>query len=220
MFEPKLKYDPIANAYIFNVMRTLQGINPGDTWRENYLGHAQKRGTTFVDTYHVMLQIGSEVNPKTILEIGCRSGISICQLLSSCKDFEGKKVYLFDVFNDGFISPEIVKMNLKYLNISTEIVEFRIGDSRETIPKFKVDNPDLKFDYVLVDGDHNKPTAKIDLDNVTDMLNQEGILIFDDIAPDGCDLNDVWQLWKSENQDKFKFFENYDGKGVGIAIKL
>ena len=199
-------------------MRTLKGVNPGDTQLDNYNWHLAKRGDTLYDTYHCMQRIGAYLNPKTILEIGCRSGISICQLLSNCTDFNDKKVYLFDVFNDGFISPELVKLNLSHLNIPTDIVTFFTGKSEETIPKFKADNPTLKFDYILVDGDHTKSVAMLDLTNVSNMLNPGGIIIFDDIAPDGCDLKDVWDLWKAQQGDNFDYFEDYNGKGVGVAV--
>jgi hypothetical protein len=204
---------------IFNLMRILKAVNPGDTWLENYQWHLNKRGETFFDTYHCMMRIGVHMNPKNILEIGCRSGISICQLLSSCKDYTDKQVFLFDVFNDGFISPELVKINLSHLNIPTAMVKFFTGKSDETMPKFKYDNPSLKFDYILVDGSHDRKDAKVDLDNVSNMLNVGGVVIFDDIAPDGCDLVDVWNTWKAEQGTNFDYFENMDGKGVGVALR-
>jgi predicted O-methyltransferase YrrM len=204
---------------IFNLMKKLKEVNPGDLWLEAYQGHLAKRGSSFYDTYHTMMRIGKTMNPKNILEIGCRSGISLCQLLSSCTDYADKNVYLFDVFNDGFISPALVEMNLEFLNIPTNMVTFITGPSGETMPKFKFDNPDLKFDYILVDGSHDKRDAKVDLDNVSNMLNPGGVIIFDDIAPDGCDLIDVWNTWKAEQAEAFRYFENFDGKGVGVAVK-
>ncbi len=204
---------------IFDRMRTLKEINPGDTWLENYQWHLDKRGDSFYDTYHCMQRIGTHVNPKNILEIGCRSGISLCQLLSKCTDFSEKKVFLFDVFNDGFLSPELVRMNLRHLHIPTDMVNFLIGKSEETMPKFKFENPDLKFDYILVDGDHSKQAAMLDLTNVSDMLNPGGVIVFDDISPDGCDLLDVWNNWKNQQGSNFEYFEDMNGKGVGVACK-
>lgn len=217
-----LKQPPLKSETeeIFNLMKRLKEVNPGDTWLENYQWHLGKRGDSFYDTYHVMMRIGKTLNPKNILEIGCRSGISICQLLSSCTDYADKNIHLFDVFNDGFISPALVEMNLEFLEIPTNIVTFHTGPSGETIPKFKTNNPSLKFDYILVDGDHSKEAAKIDLDNVQDMLNPGGVIVFDDIAPDGCNLIDVWESWKKQQPEgSFEYFENFDGKGVGLAVK-
>jgi predicted O-methyltransferase YrrM len=216
--QPPEKHETEA---IFNLMKKLKEVNPGDTWLDNYNWHLQKQGDKFYDTYHVMLRIGSKVDPKNILEIGCRSGISICQLLHACSNnyIGDKRICLFDVFNDGFISPELVRMNLEHLNIDANIVEFYTGKSEEEIPKFKAENPQLKFDYILVDGSHDKRDAIVDLNNVANMLNPNGVIVFDDIAPDGCNLVDVWNEWKEQNGTTFKYFENFDGKGVGVAVQ-
>jgi len=207
----------IANSAIFNTMRILKRINPADTYIDNYLGHYKKQGDKFLDAYHLMWWISSQwTGPKNILEIGCRTGISICQLLSAVMDYPDKKVFLFDVFNDGFITPELVTMNLKALNIPMDNVKFKIGDPKNTIFEFKQENPDLKFDYILV-GSHEKDAAKTDLNNVYDMLQDGGHLLFDNIA-DGYNLQDVWDEFRSTHAG-LKYFENYDGRGTGWAIK-
>ena len=215
----KLHFDPVANAAIFNTMRILKRLNKGDTYYENYMWHWEKRGSQFVDYYHLLWQIGSQLEINNILEIGCRTGISLCQLFSSMRSVVGKKIYLFDVFNDGYLSPELVKMNLKALNLPTENVEFKIGDSRETIPKF-VMSTDLRFQYVLVDGCHERDVAIQDLNNIVPLLDQGGILFFDDLTEDGCNLFPVWQEFKKQHPEEFLFLENTDGKGIGIGVKL
>lgn len=216
-----LDNDPAANAALFNTMRILKKHNPGDTYLENYLYHYNKRKDDpdgFVDYYHLLWNtIGPELQPEYIMEIGCRTGISICQLLSSMMNPGNAKVYLFDIFNDGFISPEVVKMNLRALNLPTENIKFFVGNSLETVPEFiKQDHP--RMDYILVDGCHDKEVAKQDLANVIPLLNKGGIIIFDDIAPDGCNLIDVWNDFKEKNSKEFYFAENMSGKGVGVGI--
>jgi predicted O-methyltransferase YrrM len=212
---------PEINAAIFNTMRILKGINKGDTYLENYQWHNNKRGDKFLDYYHLLWTIGAVYNPKRIMEIGCRTGISICQLLSACKDYTAyadvdfKKVVLFDMFADGLISPGLIKRNLKHLNIPVE-PEFIIGDSKVTVPQYTSGT----FEYILVDGDHSKEGAMIDLTNVIPLLETGGILIFDDISEDGVSLDDVWQNFKSQHQDEFQFAEDYNGKGFGIGVKV
>ena len=213
LLKENMKHSPAINSAIFNTLRILKKVNKGDTYLENYLYHYNKRGNTFLDYYHLLWTIGSIIKPRKIMEIGCRTGISICQLLSSIVDLKPEKVVLFDLFGDGFLSPELVKLNLNYLNIDTSKIEFVVGDSSKTVPEYKD-----TFDYILVDGNHERSAAKKDLDNVTSMFNPGGILIFDDIAPDGCNLIDVWESFKKEHDD-FYFTENFDGKGVGIGVK-
>lgn len=209
-------HNPVANAAVFNVLRSLKKINPGDTYYENYLGHYKKRGNSFVDYYHLLWSIAPVCPPASVLEIGCRTGISICQLLSAMERPQDVRVILCDVFADGFISPEIVKMNLRYLNLPTDNIEFKVGSSLDIIPSLQE-----KFDYILVDGDHTPSVARKDLENVSGLFNSGGILVMDDIAKDGCDLVGVWEDFKEKHKGEFYFVpDNFDGKGVGIGVKI
>lgn len=217
-----MKHDKVTNAAVFNVLRTLKGTNSGDSYYENYLWHYNKRGDTFFDYYHLLWTLGANMQPKRILEIGCRTGISVAQLLSSIIKYDGLKIVLCDIFGDGFISPMLIQMNLKHLNIPQETInsiEFLVGDSLKEIPEYKQKNPDQLFDYILVDGNHDKNIAMQDLENVVDMLDIGGILVFDDISQDGCNLGDVWHTFGQAHYTRFLFHENFDGKGVGVAIR-
>jgi len=220
--ENALRHNPVVNATIFSTMRTLKKVNPGDTYLENYLWHFIKRGNSFVDYYHLLWHLGAQLELKNIMEIGCRTGISICQLLSAMIDLSEVDVILFDIFADGFTSPEIVKMNMKALNLEPNTLKFVIGDSATTLPEWK-DSPcdiegGIKFDYILVDGNHEKVAARTDLENVLSLTQPGTIILFDDIAEDGCNLNDVWSSFKSDHSGKFIWHENFDGKGIGVAI--
>lgn len=211
-----LHHDATANAAVFNTLRILKKYNPGDAYYEAYLGHWQKRPLEFVDYYHLLWScVGPLVKPKNIMEIGCRTGISICQLLSAMPDPKVPEVYLFDIFNDGFISPEVVKMNLRALNLPLDKIHFIVGDAAETVPEKKL----IGMDYILVDGDHDKKAARRDLENVVPSLSKAGLLFFDDISKDGCDLIDVWEDFKKAHAEEFFFHENFDGKGIGIGVK-
>jgi hypothetical protein len=213
--EKHLKHDVVTNAAVFNTLRILKKYNPGDTYYEAYLGHLQKQGIKFVDYYHLLWAIGAHWRLDNIMEIGCRTGISICQLLSAMPDPKVPEVYLFDVFNDGFISPEVVKMNLRALNLPLDKIHFIVGDSLKTVPEKKL----ICMDYVLVDGCHEKKIARQDLENVVPSLAKAGLLFFDDLSKDGCDLIDVWDDFKKAHAEEFFFHENLDGKGIGIGVK-
>jgi SAM-dependent methyltransferase len=216
--EKNLKHDLVTNAAVFNTLRILKGKNPGDTYYEEYLKHLARRPDNFFDYYHLLWKIGSRWRMDNIMEIGCRTGISICQFLSAMPDTRVPEVFLFDVFNDGFISPSLVKMNMRALNLPQDKVHFIVGDSLETVPRF-IDEQFRLMDYILVDGNHDKSAARKDLENVLSLLAPAGLLFFDDIAPDGCDLLDVWDAFKKDHSEEFYFHENLDGKGIGVGVK-
>lgn len=208
----------IPNEVIFTILRIIKKGNPGDQYYEAYSGHLAKRGETFFDLYHFNWEWAINKKPKTILEIGTRTGISLCQLLSAYIDHSIiERVVCCDIFNDGFISPELVKYNLKLVGVPQTLinkVEFLEGDSKVKVPELKE-----KFDYILVDGDHSREGAKADLANVYPLINQGGVIVFDDIGEDGCGLIDVWSVFKAEHEAEFDWHEDLNGKGLGWAIK-
>ena len=209
----------INNEVIFAILRTIKNGNPGDLYYEAYMGHLAKRGESFFDLYHFNWSWAIEHKPRTILEIGTRTGISLCQLLAGYIDHSYiDRVVCCDLFNDGFISPELVKYNLKLTGVPKAIidkVEFKVGDSKVTVPLLQ----GSKFDYILVDGDHSKDGAMKDLENALTLVAPGGVIVFDDIAPDGMSLLDVWHEFMEANKDEFDWHEDLNGKGLGWAQK-
>lgn len=213
----------VQNEVIFNTLRILKKINPGDLYFESYLSHLARRGESFLDTYHFMWEWVIENHPRKILEIGVRTGLSICQLLSAYIDYSMiDSVVLCDVFSDGYTSPGLVLMNLRYLNIPEDVISkirFCVEDSKVMLPKFKEENQDTLFDYILVDGSHDPVDARLDLENSSFVVAPGGVILFDDIGPDGMNLLGVWEDFKRNHFQEFEWFENLDGKGFGAAIK-
>jgi predicted O-methyltransferase YrrM len=209
-------------ATIFYTLRILDKVEPKDTYLVNYKWHRDKWGDEFFDQYCLGFFIGFTKNPKNILEIGSRTGLSLCQLLSGCKDFEGKRVVLFDLWDDGLSNPELIKKYLSHLAIDVE-PEFYQGDSLVTVPEFKKTNTD-KFDYILVDGGHDDATASVDLENVVDLVRKGGVIVFDDISAtiesDGFNIKPTWERFKKRYFDEFKWNEDMAGKGTAWAIKI
>ena len=158
------------------------------------------------------------VKPKRILEIGTRTGLSIAQLLSAFLDHSNiQEIILCDLFNDGLCTPNLVLNNLRYLNLPTDKISFITGDSLVEIPKLFGTK---MFDYILVDGGHDKENARQDLHNATQLIDRGGHIVFDDITPDGCNLQDVWDEFKNIHFHEFHYYENHDGKGIGVAVRL
>lgn len=214
--EPKM-----TMAAIFNIMRILKAVNPGDSYYEAYLGMAAKYGEKFYDTYQLLWGIGVYLAPKRILEIGTRTGISLCQLLSAHSDLRGiEKIVCVDPF-DQWTSANLVRANLKYLNLKpwdqkTDILAMRSDSYFQNTSKEPI------YDYILVDGDHSKNVALEDLKAAHSLLEPGGVIVFDDIstAPGECALIDVWEAWKNEHKDEYICTEITEGKGVAIAVKL
>jgi len=212
-----------ATSSIFNILRILKQLTPNDNYLEAYQWHYEKRKEKFMDVYHFMNWLGATIRPKRILEIGTRTGISICQLLSAYLNYnELEKVILCDLFNDGLSTPGVVLNALKYLNIPIDKMQFIMGNSLEEIPKLIIPGIDYeRFDSILVDGSHDRKDAMQDLENSVKLVESKGYIIFDDIGIDGCNLKPVWDEFKQKYYPEFIFMEDdTNGKGIGVARRL
>lgn len=206
----------------FAVLRALKAKNQGDTYYECYLGHLEVAGPDFFDQYNVAWWYGSQSAPRRVLEIGTRTGISLCQLLASYLDLSKlEKCVSIDPYPDGFANPGIVKMNLKALNLWTEAINLIKGRSQDVM--FRLIQEAQKFDYILIDGDHSVEGAKQDLSFALDLVEKGGVIVFDDISPAGCNLIGVWDWFKEHAASKrdrvnLEFHQNMNGKGTAWAI--
>jgi len=107
------------------------------------------------------------------------------------------------------------------LGITESVVNrigFLMGKSQEEIPESL---PEYKqFDFILVDGAHYPPELpRRDLDNCAPLVAKDGVIVMDDLAPDGMNLDAIWQAWKADQDANWEFFENYDGKGFGYGVR-
>jgi predicted O-methyltransferase YrrM len=207
----------ISLAAILNTMRILKKANPGDAYYENYLGMIARYGEDFFDLYQLIWNVAIHRAPRRILEIGTRTGISLCQLLSAHRDLGSvERVVCVDPF-DEWTSANLVRSNLRYLNLPAgDLVRILAMRSEDFLPKCQE-----TFDYILVDGDHTKSVARADLEAAVPLLEPDGVILFDDIstAPGECALVDMWEDFKSEHAEEFFFAESMQGKGVGLAVK-
>jgi len=211
----------LLNAAIFSNLRALHAVTPRDAYLYHYLQHRELAGEKFFDMHHLAFWWGAYHHPKKIMEIGTRTGLSLCQLLSAYgTDYVGVRVCLFDLWSDGLGTPDLVKKHLNHLGIHTEIIEFYQGDSRETVPAFMETNTD-KFDWILIDGDHSPEGAMIDLENARQLIAKGGVIVFDDIVEfDGIVLLPTWMKFQEKYREEFTWHIDLHGKGVGWAVKV
>ena len=154
---------------------------------------------------------------------------------------QGKKVLVFSTdpahsLSDSFDCPiggRIVNVakNVDALEIDAEAelkkfreehedlikkIEFKVGLSQDILPTL-----DGTFQYILVDGDHEKSAARADLEHAARLCEKDGLILFDDIAdsPGECGLIDVWESF-SKDHPEFQFRHTMIGKGLGEAWKL
>ena len=251
-----------TTPFVLSNFRMLRKLDPNDHYWSMFsdIGPLTVNGV-FIETASVVSWIGRTYHPKSILEIGTRTGGSLIALLSNYQDFSDVEVVSFDLWREYVsttwfsrkitalrskkggrnamagninisekklkpffslirnLSINKVRRNLEYFNIPANIITFISGDSKMTVPAYFGRYPAKKFDYILVDGAHDKETALIDLQNIADHVAEKGIVAFDDISDLSYNLMDVWVRFKELQKDKFDFVEIDCRKGVGIAFK-
>jgi len=206
----------LMKQVVLHTARILAPHNRQDYYYEQLLRLADD--DYFFETYQVIAWAALRLRPRRIMEIGTRNGGSLVQLLSMYHRYDGMQVVCFDVWRE-IGSPRSVRRNLRRLSIPADMVEFIRGDSRQTIPAFVQQRPDAHFDYVLVDGGHEREVARTDLQNVADLVDPGGILIFDDIGQESYQLIDVWREFQAARREQFDWYEKLWRKGVAWAIR-
>ncbi len=148
-----------------------------------------------------------KIKPKNFLEIGVFHGVTsrnVCEMLYSFhgNDFKFTGIDLFlnekdiKILNDEYL-PEttfsnplktiyyrfIIRSNpynlesvnklLKKFKKNVNIIK---GNSNEVLKKINLDG----IDYVFLDGGHKYETVRNDLENLTEIVNNNGIILCDD----------------------------------------
>ena len=166
-------------------------------WRKSSL-KKKKDGNFLLN--HIRLK-----KPKNFLEIGVFHGVTsrnVCELLYSFhgNDFKFTGIDLFvndeTLLKDEYIpkikfsnplktiyykyiirlDPYSVDSILRLLKKFQKNVNIIKGNSNKVLKEINVD----KFDYVFLDGGHKYETVKKDLENLTQIVNNNGIILCDD----------------------------------------
>lgn len=112
-------------------------------------------------------------SPDKILETGFNCGHTSTIMLEAAK---GTSLTTFDLFNNEF-NGKAKSVIDKHHNGLT-IVK---GDTKSTLPKYFKEHPDEMFDFALIDGGHDYPTALSDLKAVLPHIKPGGYILIDDM---------------------------------------
>ena len=110
---------------------------------------------------------------KQILEIGFNAGHSSELFLNLNSEIT---VVSFDlgIYDSVLVGKEYI--DKKFPGRHTLI----LGDSTQTVPKYSQENPNMKFDFIFIDGGHEYSIAKADLDNCRVLADNNTIVAIDD----------------------------------------
>ena len=174
----------------------------------------------YADSTTVLCAASMLVRPKTYLEIGVRRGRSACVVGATAPECA---IYGFDLWLPDYAGapnpgPDFVRGELAKAGHRGEVTLVS-GDSKQTVPEFLDQHPELYVDIITVDGDHSVAGASRDMANVLPRLKVGGVIVFDDIAS-APRLMRVWQ-WFVRDDARYKAWEYTEaGAGVAAAVRV
>ena len=101
------------------------------------------------------------------------------------------KVYSFDLNRHPCTAPMADYIRKRFPDRFT----ITYGNSTETLPAFRRENPDVKCDMSIADGGHTVPVASSDLENFYQMSSKLNIVFYDN-HPDRYEIGASWELLK------------------------
>ncbi len=119
-------------------------------------------------------------NARLVGEIGFNVGFSSHAFLTAGPQTQ---VVSFDLGEHGGTKVAKRLVDKRYPARHTLIY----GDSTKTVPEFKKQNPDLRFDLVFIDGGHQYEVAKTDILNMKSLCSEKTVVVIDDLTP--------WHTW-------------------------
>ena len=185
--DPEFPTDDALKQYwwhFYRILHDLRSLNPFDRY---FQVEVMSRFYTHKNLFAMWL--GELKRPTRVLEIGCRTGLSIC---AHMKFNPACTAVLIDPFTE-MGSPDVVRGNLRSLHIPTDNVHFIVGYSKDVLPTLKE-----QFDYILVDGSHVPADVEFDLHEAERLLAPTGVMVFDDLSPTGSNLLPVWRKLRSD----------------------
>jgi predicted O-methyltransferase YrrM len=170
------------NNHIFKKLEEIC-VNIGESVESNYFFKHETINEKIHELIYKQLNLYSlGKNAKNILEIGFNAGHSALLFLLSNPD---SKLICFDIVSHKYTMP-----CFEYLNsLFPGRLKIIPGDSTITVPDFyKVFGFENKFDLIHIDGCHYGEIPKKDLDNCYNLLDNDGILIFNDTQLQNIDM--------------------------------
>lgn len=210
-----------AARFVLSVLDKLQPAGEAGS-RYFYIASREKFGRywRYADLLTMLWAAATFLRPRAYLEIGVcrgRSAAVVGALVPACA------IYGFDLWGGDYAGaanpgPDFVRGELRAAGHVGDVVLIE-GDSRQTLPAFLRQHPDLFFDLVTIDGDKSVAGCATDMANALSRLKIGGVLVFDDL-PAVPALERVWDRVVRRDR-RYASWEYQNGHfGVAVAVRL
>ncbi|MGB2694612.1 MAG: class I SAM-dependent methyltransferase [Dehalococcoidia bacterium] len=208
-----------------SVIKLLEELTPNDLLAAQHFFLAWGRAKygdhwRFANITTMLWAAATLIEPTNYLEIGVQRGRSAAIVGSVCPDCAicGFDLWIPEYAGVPNPGPDFVRSELQSVRHRGEVTLVS-GDSRQTLPAFLREHPDLYFDLITFDGDKSIMGAGSDFANALPRLKVGGIVVFDDM-PLKPVLRRIWDrvICQDGRYVQWEFADA--GKGVAAAIRV
>ncbi len=129
-------------------------------------GKIATEGSASLEELSYLAKLGRKNGARLIGETGFNAGFSSYAFLLANPD---AKVISFDIGNHSYVRIAKRFIDREFPGRHTLVY----GDSRTTLPQFKMENPNIGFDLFFIDGGHDYAVAKTDIANIKPLCTEK-----------------------------------------------
>ena len=123
-----------------------------------------------------LYRLSKENNSQLVGEIGFNAGYSALAFLYANPNMN---VVSFDIGTHPYVQIAKEYIDEKFPGRHT-LIE---GDSKETVPQYVEENPEVRFDTIFIDGGHHPAIVWADITNMQKLAHKDTDVIMDDLVP-------------------------------------
>ncbi len=196
-------HEPLTNAYLAHSLDWTQYAAETALIIGSLFGDSAEI-TDGCDRYAQLLPIIAACHAKTIVEIGTWNGGRAVQMIQAAAaqwPIETIRYIGFDLFEqqtgadyrvEGSKQGWPIDIVSKRLAATRAKIDLRSGYTSQTLSS---QDGTLKADFYFIDGGHSQATIEHDWNNVSNLMGQSSVVVFDDFYygehPDGLGCNQV-----------------------------
>jgi predicted O-methyltransferase YrrM len=139
-------------------------------------GQLPLEGSSSPEQQDYLRRLVRQSSARLVGEIGFNAGYSSLAFLSAGADVQ---VVSFDIGCHEVVGPAKEFVDAQYPGRH----ELIIGDSAQSVPEYRIQQPETSFDIVFIDGGHEYEQARDDISNMKALSHPGTSVVIDDLTP-------------------------------------
>jgi predicted O-methyltransferase YrrM len=139
-------------------------------------GQLPSEGSSSPEQQDYLARLVRQSKARLVGEIGFNAGFSSLAFLNASADV---RVVSFDIGCHEVVAPAKEFVDAQYPGRH----ELVLGDSAWSVPRYRTQHPEARFDIVFIDGGHEYEQAREDISNMRALSHPGTCVVIDDLTP-------------------------------------